>query len=54
MKLKSLILAVILVLSVNVFADEGMWQLSQIPSLKLHKKGLKMDVEDLDSFFQKW
>ncbi len=42
--MKRIIFVLIFLLSAtSVFADEGMWLLSQIPSLELQKKGLKLE-----------
>lgn len=48
MKRISLIL-VLLLSGQLLFADEGMWLLTQIPSLELQKKGLKLTNEDIYS-----
>ena len=31
----------------SLYADEGMWLLTQLPSLELQKKGLQLDNEDI-------
>lgn len=47
MKQTSLFILILIIFSSSIFADEGMWQLSQLPKLKLEKKGLKMQTGDI-------
>ena len=47
MNTKLLSLILVLGITISATADEGMWQLSQIKSLKLQEKGLKMDSDDI-------
>ena len=46
--MKRIIMILVLCLSVQILiADEGMWLLTQIPSLEMQKKGLKLKNEEL-------
>ena len=47
MKKISILISVLLFFSLSVFAEEGMWLLTQLDLLELEKKGIKISIDDI-------
>lgn len=49
MKIKGLVFLMTIIMAIMGFAEEGMWQLSQLPDLKLEQQGFEISAADIYS-----